>query len=59
MLLFTGAYPWETLWNESIIILPLFMLPEGFITGLLITLFVVYLPDWVRTFDDARYIHGK
>ncbi len=59
VLLFSGAYPWDTLWNESIIILPLFMLPEGFITGLLITLFVVYLPNWVRTFDDARYLHGK
>lgn len=59
VLFWSGAYPWDTLWNESIIILPLFMLPEGFITGLLITLFVVYLPDWVRTFDDARYLHGK
>ncbi len=59
VLFFSGAYPWETMWNESIIILPLFMLPEGFITGLLITLFVVYLPHWVRTFDDARYLHGK
>lgn len=59
VLWFAGAYPWDTLWNESIIVLPLFMLPEGFITGLLITLFVVYLPDWVRTFDDARYLHGK
>ena len=59
VLFYSGAYPWETLWNESIIILPLFMLPEGFITGLLITLFVVYLPNWVRTFDDSRYIEGK
>ena len=59
VLYFSGAYPWDVLWNESIVILPLMMFPEAFITGLLITLFVVYLPDWVKTFDDERYIHGK
>ena len=59
VLYFSGAYPWDVLWNESIIILPLMMFPEGFITGLLMTLFVVYLPHWVKTFDDERYIHGK
>ena len=59
VLFISGAYPWDVLWNESIVILPLMMFPEGFITGLLITLFVVYLPDWVKTFDDERYIQGK
>jgi len=29
------------------------------ITGMLISVFVVYKPDWVITFDDERYITGK
>ena len=55
----SGAYSGEVLWDESIVILPLLMFPEAFITGLLITMFVVYLPDWVSTFDDERYLKGK
>ena len=53
------VYPFDVLWQQSLIYLPLFMFPEAFVTGLLITIFVVYLPDWVSTFDDARYLHGK
>lgn len=29
---------------------------EAWLTGALITLFVVYLPSWVSTFDDERYL---
>lgn len=29
---------------------------EAFITGALTTVFVVYRPQWVATFDDARYL---
>ncbi|MGA8051945.1 MAG: hypothetical protein WCA09_17325 [Burkholderiales bacterium] len=29
---------------------------EGFLTGALVTLFVVYRREWVATFDDARYL---
>ena len=29
---------------------------EAFLTGMLVTLFVVYRRDWVETFDDARWI---
>ncbi len=32
---------------------------EATITGMLITLLVVYQPGWVHTFDDARYLHGR
>jgi len=54
-----GTYPMEVLMEESIMYLPLFMLPEAFITGMLTTIFAVYLPDWLETFDDDRYIKGK
>ena len=29
---------------------------EAFATGMLVTLMVVYKPEWVSTFDDARYL---
>ena len=53
------AYPDDQLVEESLQYLPLFMFPEAFVTGMLITIFVVYRPDWVNTFDDERYIKGK
>ena len=53
------AYPGEQLVEESLQYLPLFMFPEAFVTGMLITIFVVYRPDWVATFDDERYLRGK
>ena len=56
---FAGAYPDSTLISESLLMMPLFMFPEAFITGMLISIFVVYKPSWVITFDDERYIIGK
>ena len=53
------AYPNEQLIRESLQYIPMFMFPEAFVTGMLITIFVVYRPDWVATFDDERYIRGK
>lgn len=42
--------------------LPYFLLlsfSEAFITGICLTLMVVYRPQWVSTFDDRRYILNK
>ena len=54
-----NAYPNEQLVEESLQYLPMFMFPEAFVTGMLITVFVVYRPEWIATFDDERYIRGK
>lgn len=35
----------------------LLMFPEAFVTGMLMSIFVVYRPQWVSTFDDRRYLH--
>jgi uncharacterized membrane protein len=59
LLSWINAYPSEQLIEESLQYLPLFMFPEAFVTGMLITIFVVYRPDWIATFDDERYIRGK
>ncbi len=32
---------------------------EAFSTGMAITVLAVYRPDWLETFDDARYIQNK
>jgi uncharacterized membrane protein len=32
------------------------MFPEAFVTGMLMSIFVAYRPEWVSTFDDRRYL---
>ena len=32
---------------------------EAWLSGMVITLFVVYRPQWVATFEDSRYLFGK
>ncbi|MCW8852591.1 MAG: energy-coupling factor ABC transporter permease [Gammaproteobacteria bacterium] len=59
LLAVTDAYPLAKLIEESLLYTPMFMFPEMFVTGMLISIFVVYRPDWVVTFDDERYIIGK
>ena len=59
LLSLVNAYPETKLIEESLLYTPLFMFPEMFITGMLISIFVVYKPHWVITFDDERYIIGK
>ncbi|MGE4532813.1 energy-coupling factor ABC transporter permease [Halomonas sp.] len=39
--------------------LPLLMPSEAFITGMLMSILLVYYPDWVATFNDHRYIDTK
>ena len=37
----------------------LLLFPEAMLNGIAMTIFVVYRPQWVSTFDDRRYIHNK
>ncbi|MDO9225231.1 MAG: energy-coupling factor ABC transporter permease [Pseudomonadota bacterium] len=56
---FSGVYPMQYLLDEY---LPYFLLmawAEAFTTGMIVTLLVVYKPEWVATFDDKRYLEGK
>ncbi|MCH4563580.1 energy-coupling factor ABC transporter permease [Halomonas sp. EGI 63088] len=39
--------------------LPLLMPSEAFITGMLLSILLVYHPRWVATFNDHRYIDTK
>lgn len=55
----TGTYELEYLLDEF---LPYFILlgfSEAWLSGMIMTLFVIYRPQWVATFDDSRYLTGK
>jgi uncharacterized membrane protein len=54
-----GNYDWDFLWRNYTRYVPLAMLPEAFISGMLMSLFVAYRPEWVSTFDDNRYLKDK
>lgn len=48
----------EILDQYMLIFIPI-MYPEAFITGGVISVFVIYKPEWIATFDDRRYLHNK
>ena len=59
LLVLAGAYTADSLSSNS---LPYFLLmgwSEALLSGMMLTLLVVYRPQWVATFDDARYIRNK
>jgi uncharacterized membrane protein len=53
------VYEREYLWSEYLLWFVLMSSAEAFLTGGLLTLAVVYRPNWVATFDERRYLnHG-
>ena len=54
-----GVYAWEYLFEEYFPYFFLLAFAEAWLSGMLITLFVVYRPQWVASFDDSRYLSGK
>jgi len=54
-----GAYPWEYLVSEYFPYFLLLGFSEAWLSGMMMTLFVVYRPQWVITFDDSRYLVDK
>jgi uncharacterized membrane protein len=59
LLLASGTYGAEYLLSEYLPYYVLLAFSEAWISGMAITLMVVYRPDWVATFDDARYLLNK
>lgn len=58
-LVVAGAYPLDFLLSDY---LPYFLLlgfSEGWLSGALITVMVIYRPEWVAAFDDHRYLMNK
>lgn len=54
-----GAYPLGYLLDEYLPYYLLMAWSEAFATGMLVTVMVVYKPEWVATFDDRRYLLDK
>jgi len=59
LLVLGHAYTAVDIVERYLPLMPLMMVPEGFITGALITVMVALRPAWVSTFDDKLYIEGK
>ncbi len=55
----SGAYKLSYLLREYLPYYLLLAWSEAFLTGMVLTLLVVYRPAWVATFDDKRYLEGK
>lgn len=54
-----GAYDWDYLFGEYFPYFLLLGFAEAWLSGMAMTLLVVYRPGWVATFDDARYLANK
>lgn len=55
VLLLTGDATVFQLKNELWMLMPLMALPEGAINGMLIAALIIYVPDWVKLFEERRY----
>lgn len=49
------AYSFRLIADEYLPFLPLYLLPEGLLNGMLTAVFVGLRPHWLATFDDKRY----
>lgn len=54
-----GVFTWSYLQQEFLPYFFLFGFSEAFLTSGLMTLLVVYRPDWVYSFRDNRYLDDK
>lgn len=59
LLSMVGAYEWDYLISEYFPYFLLLAFSEAWLSGMLMTLFVVYRPEWVVSFDDSSYLRGK
>lgn len=56
---FSGSYSLDKLTYNYLPYGLILMFPEAFLTGMMMSIFVVYRPHWVSTFDDSRYLRKK
>lgn len=55
LLWLTGVYDWYHLVHDYLRYLPLFILPEGFVNGVVVTGLMVFHPELLTTLDERRY----
>ncbi|MCB1771174.1 MAG: energy-coupling factor ABC transporter permease, partial [Candidatus Competibacteraceae bacterium] len=56
LLVVTETYTFARISSEYLPFLPLYLFPEGLINGMVITVLVGLRPDWLKTYDDERYL---
>ena len=59
LLMLSGAFTLESLSETYLLFLPLMFFPEAVLKGWLISIMVGFKPDWVGSFRDEEYLHGK
>ncbi len=56
LLVVTETYTFARISNDYLPFLPLYLFPEGLINGMTITALIGLRPDWLKTYDDERYL---
>jgi uncharacterized membrane protein len=59
VLAFGALQPADLVFGEYVPYLVYLAFGEATLTGMVLTLMVVYRPHWVATFDDARYLNDR
>ena len=58
-LLSASSYTWEMLNRSYLPFFPLMFFPEAVLNGWIMTILVGLKPQWVFSFSDEEYLHGK
>jgi uncharacterized membrane protein len=58
LLVVTETYTVARISNDYLPFLPLYLFPEGLLNGMVITALIGLRPDWLKTYDDERYLKG-
>jgi uncharacterized membrane protein len=59
LLVASGAYTFAELDQTVLPFFPLMFLPEAILNGWLLAVLVAFKPQWVYSFSDEQYLHGK
>ena len=59
LLLFSGTFNLLELQQNFLPFFPLMFLPEAIVNGWIMTILVLYRPNWVSSFNDELYLKGK
>ena len=59
LLLFSGSFNLLELKQNFLPFFPLMFLPEAIVNGWIMTILVLYRPNWVSSFNDELYLKGK
>jgi uncharacterized membrane protein len=59
LLVLSGAYSFAELSQSFLPFFPLMFLPEAMLNGWILTVLVLFRPNWVYSFSDEQYLNGK